>query len=185
MPDRDLTLLLREWGGGSQSAGEVLFPLIYQELRQLARYHSNAGRRNTVEPTALVHEAFLALLKDTKTDWRDRTQFYAFAGVVMRRLVVDAARRRKAAKRGGDAERIEFDDSLEVRAGGMDFEALDEALTRLAALDEQQARIVELRFFAGLTVEETAEHLGVSPRTVNREWGMAKVWLADQLRAER
>lgn len=175
--------MLRAWGGGDTDAGDELFRVIYNELRKMAARHGRGSREATIQPTALVHEAFIALASEGITDWRDRAQFFAFAAVVMRRLLKDYWRRRQARKRGGDQEWVVFDESVHAWMGsGVDFEALDDALTRLAALDATQARIVEYRFYAGLSVEEAAHCLGISPRTVNREWGMAKVWLADQLR---
>ncbi|MBS1872379.1 MAG: sigma-70 family RNA polymerase sigma factor [Acidobacteria bacterium] len=182
MAGKDVTVLLRAWGGGDTAAGEELFETIYQELRRMAARQARA-REATIHPTALVHEAFIALAAESITDWRDRAQFFAFAAVVMRRLLKDYWRRRQARKRGGDQEWVVFDESVHALIGsGIDVEALDDALTRLAALDATQARIVEYRFYAGLSVDEVAHCLGISPRTVNREWGMAKVWLADQLR---
>ncbi len=183
--NEELTKLLRAWGEGDRRAGENLFPLIYEELRRVARRQGGASGR-TVHPTALVHEAFIELANAEKADWRDRRQFFAFAAVVMRRRVVDHARRKGAGKRGGGLEADRFDEQLHTviapRASDLDFESLDEALGRLEALDPEQARLVELRFFAGLSVDETAECLGISPRTVAREWGLAKAWLAGQLR---
>ena len=158
MPDREVTVLLRAWGNGDTEAGEKLFGVIYQELRKMAARHNRASRQATIHPTALVHEAFIALASEGINDWRDRAQFYAFAAVVMRRLLRDYWRRKQARKRGSDHEWVVFDESVHALIGsGIDIEALDEALTRLAALDATQARIVEYRFFAGLSVEEVAQ----------------------------
>ncbi len=186
--NENLTILLRAWGEGDPDAAEHLFPLIYDELRKVAR-RQGAAAGGTVQPTALVHEAFIELAGSSKTDWRDRKQFFAFAAVVMRRLVVNHARRRGASKRGGGVEPDCFDEQLHALISppsprSIDLEALDSALTRLEALDPQHARIVELRFFAGLSVDETADCLSLSPRTIAREWGLAKAWLASQLRPE-
>lgn len=182
MPDHDVTTLLRAWGSGDQNAAENLFPIVYEELRRLARSQGTRDPQATLQPTALVNEAFLEFAKTPITDWRDRAQFFAFASLVMRRLMVEYWRSRNAAKRGGNAGRILFDELIHTPSGGaLDVEALDQALTRLAELDATQARIVELRFFGGMSVEETAQYLGISPRTVYREWGMAKAWLSDCL----
>ena len=180
--NQDVTLLLRAWSAGDHSVAEELFPLVYGELRALARGHATLAADATVGVTALVNEAFIRLAAASKHDWRDRVQFYAFAAVVMRRLSVDYSRQRRAQKRGGDLECIEFDEAIHAMdQTHIDFENLDRALTALEKLDATQARIVELRFFGGLSVDETAQHLGISPRTVNRAWGMAKVWLAEHL----
>lgn len=179
----DVTTLLRAWGDGDRSAGEQLFPLIYEELRRLAGRQGSFDADHTLHATALVHEAFIEFNQGLKSDWRDRAQFFAFAALVMRRLMVDYQRAKRADKRGGSMERIEFDEALHaLLPATIDFEILDDALTRLAQLDQTQARVVEMRFFGGMTVVETAEYLGISVRTVNRQWGMAKVWLADNVK---
>jgi len=182
MDSGEVTTLLRAWGAGDLSAADPLFSRVYDELRSLAQYHSRSHSGATVTPTALVNEAFLELVGDPKADWRDRAQFFAFTAVVMRRLMIAYARSRGADKRGGGVEPIAFDESIHaLGASGVDAEDLDAALTALEQIDAAQAKIVELRFFGGLTVEETAEYLGISPRSVNRQWGMAKAWLADYL----
>lgn len=178
----NITVLLRAWGGGDEIAGEQVYSLIYNELRTMARRHAVGADGNTLQPTALVNEAFVRMMgAEAKTDWRDRSQFFAFTAVVMRRVILDYSRFRKAAKRDGGRV-VPFDETLhDLAVHGVDIELLDEALTRLAAVDERQAKIVELRFFGGMSVDETASYLNVSPRTVNREWGLAKAWLASAL----
>jgi RNA polymerase sigma factor (TIGR02999 family) len=179
----EVTTLLRAWGAGDRSASESLFARVFDELHSLAQYHLRGRPDATLNPTALVNEAFLQLAADPIGDWRDRVQFFAFTAVVMRRLMVDYARNRSAQKRGGGFESIVFDESIHaLQSSGVDAEALDAALTDLEKIDSVQARIVELRFFGGLSVEETAEHLGISPRSVVRHWGLAKAWLADRLK---
>ncbi len=183
MPERDITLLLNAWGQGDRAAGDDLFDKVYQELRRLAAHHQRNGQGETLHPTALVHEAFISL-SGSKLDWRDRNQFFAFTSVVMRRLVLQHARRQGAAKRGAGHQLLTFDESIgPVVDPSLDMEALDAALTRLAELNPVQAKIVEMRFFGGLSVEETASCLELSSRTVKRQWGMAKAWLAAQLQA--
>lgn len=165
---------------GDAAAMSGLFDVLYRELRRLAVVAMRAERRDhTLQPTALVHEAYLRLA-DERTPLAGRHHFFGIAAIAMRRILVEHARARHAAKRGGHAPRLSIDEvdvPLPVAAEAIDFEALDASLTRLAAIDERQARIVELRFFAGLTVEEAAEVLGLSPRTVKREWQMARAWL--------
>jgi len=180
MQEPDVTMMLRAWGKGDTEAGEQLFAIIYDELRSLAAMHHRNSE--TIGPTALVHETFLQMAKDKKLDWRDRTQFYAFTSVVMRRFMANYWRNKRTTKRGGEFEIVVFDDSIApLFETGIDGEALDQALTRLDTLDPRLSRIVELRFFGGLSMEETADHLGLSRRTVTRDWGMAKSYLAAQL----
>ncbi|HLK68469.1 MAG TPA: ECF-type sigma factor [Bryobacteraceae bacterium] len=182
MDQGEVTALLRAWGSGDRSVGDQLFRSIYKELHTLAQYHLRGRPEATVSPTMLINEAFLQLAAEPKSDWRDRVQFFAFTATVMRRLMIGYARRRGAEKRGGGFESIVFDESIHALLNrGIDVEALDEALNALDRLDSTQARIVELRFFGGLSVEDTAEHLNMSPRSVIRHWGLAKAWLADHL----
>ncbi len=182
MGSSDVTLLLRAWGDGDPSAAEELFPVIYEQLKNLARLRAVSTETPSLHPTALVHEAFIAMSNDARADWRDRAQFFAFAAVVMRRIMLQSARARKADKRGGEYAWVQFDELYHSPISvTVDFELLDAALTRLEQLDPTQARIVELRFFGGLAVEETAEILNISPRTVNRQWAFAKAWLAQQV----
>ncbi len=176
----DITVLLRAWGAGDKSVSDELFESIYTQLRTLARYHLRSNSGATLTPTILINEAFLELANDPKSDWRDRVQFFAFTATVMRRLMSAAARRRAAGKRAADVG--VFDESaFPVFDRGLDAAKLDDALTALAQLNANQARIVELRFFGGLSVEEVSVFLGVSERTVIRQWGLAKAWLSGEL----
>ena len=186
----DVTGLLIAWSEGDGAALDALLPVVYAELRRQAR---RALRReapgHTLQPTALVHEAYLKLVEQRPSRWQGRSQFYGVAARCMRQVLVDAARTRRAAKRGGGAQAIRLCDAEELAATpapegetiGDDVLALDEALTRLAALDPDQARLVELRYFAGLTLDDTAATLGVSPATVSREWTVARRWLRREL----
>jgi RNA polymerase sigma factor (TIGR02999 family) len=187
-PDaHEVTALLKAWGSGDESALERLTPLVYDRLRRLAWHYVRHERPGaTLQGTALVHEVFLRLAGTPDIEWRDRTHFFAFASRAMRRILVDAARARRAEKRGGLLERIDVPASdLEASAGSVDRAdelcALDEALKRLASLDPRRAQVIELRFFGGLTVEETAEVVGLSPLTVKRDWRTARTWLAREL----
>ena len=184
----DVTGLLLAWGSGSADAGERLLPVVYAELhRQAAREMRRESADHTLQATALVHEAYLRLVDQRRVEWRSRAHFFGVAAGLMRRILVDHARARRAAKRGGDVrpltlgavERQASDPSGDDPA--VDLLALDDALGRLAALDADQARLVELRWFGGLTIEETAEALGVSPATVKREWVTARAWLRREL----
>jgi RNA polymerase sigma-70 factor (ECF subfamily) len=186
----DVTGLLIAWSQGDAAALDALLPVVYAELRRQAR---RALRReaagHTLQPTALVHEAYLKLVDQRPSRWQGRTQFYGVAARCMRQVLVDAARTRRAAKRGGGAHPITLVDAEQLavastpggEAVGDEVLALDEALTRLAALDPEQARLVELRYFAGLTLDDTAAALGVSPATVSREWTVARRWLRREL----
>ena len=184
MASEDITTLLRAWGSGDAAVSDELFQTIYSQLRSLAKHHLRSRPGVTVTPTVLINEAFVALAADPKNDWRDRVQFFAFTATVMRRLMSAHARQRAAGKRGGGSGSAPFDDSAyPVFDRGLDAAKLDDALTALEKLEPSQARIVELRFFGGLTVEEVATFLGVSERTVIRQWGLAKAWLAGELGA--
>jgi RNA polymerase sigma factor (TIGR02999 family) len=176
--------LLAEWSGGDRAALDRLMPLVYDELRRLARWQLRAeAPGHTLQPTALVNEVFLRLVGQHEASWQNRTQFFGVAAQLMRRILVDHARARAADKRGGGLTRISLSDARDVaNAPGFDVLAVDRALTRLAELDPAQARLVELRFFSGMTVEETALVLGVSARTVKREWRIARAWLFGQLK---
>jgi RNA polymerase sigma factor (TIGR02999 family) len=178
-----VTGLLNDWTNGDQDALNRLMPLVYDELHRLASRHLRHERTgHTLQTTALVHEAYLKLVDQKKANWQNRLQFFAAAAKVMRHILVDYARSRKAAKRGGDYCRLSLDEAvISAEEDDPDLLALDEALNELAALDPQQSRVVELRIFAGLTVDDTAEALGISPRTVKREWSMAKAWLHQQI----
>jgi len=180
----DITGLLASARLGDRQASERVFPIVYKELRRLAAHHM--GREATghsLQPTALVHEAYIRLIQ-SKVDWRDRAHFFAIASRIMRNVLVDEARARLAAKRGAGAGRIALDD-LQIAAPNRyaDILAIDQALTRLSELNERQARVVEMTFFGGLKEEETAETLGISVRTVHRDWATARAWLHAQLSA--
>ena len=185
LPERGVTALLKDWSGGDPTALERLMPLVYGELRKLAASYLRAERSgHTLQPTALVHEAYLRLVDQRSVNWQNRAHFFGIAAQMMRRILVDHARRRQAAKRDAAAYRLPTLSGAESVARDPELLALDEALTGLAALDAEQARIVELRFFGGLTVEETAEVTGVSPATVKREWQTARAWLAREIRPD-
>jgi RNA polymerase sigma factor (TIGR02999 family) len=179
----NVTHLLVAWRQGDQAALAHLLPLVYDELRRLAqRYLQRERPDHTLQATALVHEAYLRLVDQRQAQWQNRAHFFGVAAQMMRRLLVDHARQQHAAKRGGAAPQLALDEALQVAdARAADVVTLDEALTALAALDPQQSRIVELRFFGGLTIEETAEVVGVSPATIKRDWSMAKAWLYREL----
>jgi RNA polymerase sigma factor (TIGR02999 family) len=176
--------LLVEWGKGDRSALEKLTPLVYEELKRLAtRYLRRERREHTLQSTALVHEAWLRLIDQKHVHWQNRAQFFGIAAEMIRRILIDHARNRQAAKRGDGALKLTLDDALaapDIR--DLDLVALDDALQDLAKFDPQQSRMVELRFFAGLSIEESAEVLGVSPATVKREWAAARAWLYRELR---
>lgn len=175
----DITTQLLAWRAGEASARESLFPLVYDELRRIA-HRQMAGERagHTLDTTALVHEAYLKLVDQTRADWTDRTHFFAVAANAMRRILVDYARRYRTDKRGGAPVRVSLTDGMLVAEQRADtLLAVDEALTELARIDERLSRVVECRFFAGLTEKETAEVLGVTERTVRRDWTKAKGWL--------
>ncbi len=166
-------------GEGSGRAIDELLPVVYEELRALAAVHLRGERPNhTLSPTALVHEAYLRLASASRTRWVSRAHFFAIAATVIRRILLKHGRRRRCAKRGGGWQRVELrDDDLTFEIDGVDLIALDEALTKLGRIAPQKLRVVELRFFAGLGVDETAEVLSVSPRTVARDWRFARAWL--------
>jgi len=185
----DITRLLREWQGGSAQALERLIPLVYNELRTLAsRYLSGERRDHTLQTTGLVHEAYLKLAGQREVDWQNRAHFFGIAAQLMRRILVDHARRHRRVKRGGGAPLLSLDDldppSAPLPVDTADAYDLDRALTRLEALDPQQGRIVELRFFGGMTIEEAAEVMDLSPATIKRDWAVAKAWLYRELAAE-
>jgi len=169
--------------GRDKGALDATLPAVYAELRTLAGHYLRRERSDhTLQPTALVHEAYMRLSEQRRVDWRDRAQFFGIAAQMMRRILVNYAEARNAAKRGGDVPRITLDESVSWEGGReMDLVSLDEALTDLGQIDARQARVVELRFFAGLSIEDTAGVLGISPATVKREWSMAKAWLRHEL----
>lgn len=179
----DVTRLLDDLSAGREHALDELLPLVYRELRRRAASYLRRERQDhTLQPTALVNEAFLKLVEQRNVRWQNRAHFFGVAAQAMRRILVDHARTHGRVKRGGAGEQVTLDDELLVAASrSIDLLALDQALERLSALDERQARVVELRFFGGLSVEETAEVLRLSPATIKREWSMAKAWLYAQL----
>jgi RNA polymerase sigma factor (TIGR02999 family) len=184
IPDYDVTALLLAWRAGDIAAPDRLFPLVYDELRRIA--HRQLGRErsdHTLDSTALVHEAYLKLVDQSRAQWADRSQFFAIAARAMRRILVDYARQHLAGKRGGRRERVTLSAetlSLEERADLL--VAVDEALDRLRAIDGRASQVVECRFFGGYTEQETAAALGITDRTVRRDWARAKDWLYDSLR---
>jgi len=179
----DATALLLAWRAGDAAALDTLMPLVHRELHTIAeRLMSRERPGQTLQPTALVNEAFIRLLDVNQIQWQSRAHFLAMAARLMRRVLVDAARTRNAAKRGAGAETILLDDAaIGAAEPGRDVIALHDALEALAAVDSRKSRVVELRYFGGLTVEETAEVLGVSAETVHRDWKMARVWLVREL----
>jgi RNA polymerase sigma factor (TIGR02999 family) len=180
--DAPLTDLLHEWSQGRRDALDRLMPLVIAELRKLARGHlRREAPGHTLQPTALINEVYLRLAARQNVHWRARTQFFAFASRTMRRILVDHARARRAFKRGAGAA-VAFDASLRVARSPVDILALDELLSTLSALDERQAHLVELRIFAGLTIAEAADVLGVAEATVSRDWASARAWLARELK---
>jgi RNA polymerase sigma factor (TIGR02999 family) len=183
---QDVTQLLLAWGNGDQAAFEQLMPLVYEELRKQAqRYMRQQHPGHTLQATALVNEAYLQLIRSDQVRWQNRAHFFAISAQLMRRILVDSARARQNLKRGGAAQRITFEDTLQIAAGRpLELVALDDALNALAQLNERQSRIVELRYFGGLSEEEVAEVLQISARTVRRDWSLARVWLYRELSGE-
>jgi len=182
-----VTQLLQQWSTGRDDARDRLFPVIYGELRRLAASYMRRERADhTLQPTALVHEAFLKLVDQRSVQWQSRAHFFGIAAQAMRRILVDHARAHAADKRGAGESPVSLDEARMIGvAPNVDLIALDEALTRLAAIDPQQGRLVEARFFGGLTIEEAAELLQISPATVGREWTVAKAWLYAELTGTR
>jgi RNA polymerase sigma-70 factor (ECF subfamily) len=182
----EVTRLLLDWSNGNQAALDRLMRLVDRELHRLAHHYmrrENAG--HTLQTTALVNEAYLKLIDQRHVHWKNRAHFFALSAQLMRRILVDHARSRQYAKRGGGAHRITFDEALVVSGPrSIDLVALDEALNKLASIDPRKANVVELRFFGGMSVEETAEAVGISAVTVMREWSMAKAWLFNALNNE-
>lgn len=182
---QQITHMLRDWSGGDRKALESLLPLVYDELhRQAASFLRRERSDHTLQATALINETYLKLIDQRNVNWENRTHFYAIAASLMRRILVDHARSKNREKRGGDAIKLTLNEEVlnsKSDEKSIDLMALDEALTRLEKLDEQQAKIVELRYFSGLTLEETAEALQVSRTTVAADWAMAKAWLHREL----
>lgn len=175
----EVTDLLVEWSEGNVEALEELMPLVFDELRKLARSHfRREDEGHTLQPTALVHEVYMKLVDQRQVQWDNRSQFFAFAALLMRRILVDYAKGRRAAKRGGHVQKLSLDEALGVPEPiDLDVLALDDALSQLAEIDSRQAKVVELRFFVGLTLDEIAEVLDVSTTTVKRDWRTARLWL--------
>jgi len=186
MSTQNITQLLERWGNGNKEVLDELLPIVYDELRrQAARYLRRERAGHTLQTTALIHEAYIRLVDQRNVQWQNRAHFFGIASQLMRRILVDHARTKKRAKRGGSDIRVSLTDvAVAVKGEDLDVLAVDEALERLEAIDKQQARIVELRFFSGLTVEETAEVLSISPATVKRDWSMAKAWLHREISNE-
>ncbi|MEJ7862453.1 MAG: sigma-70 family RNA polymerase sigma factor [Pyrinomonadaceae bacterium] len=181
----EITQMLREWSDGKQEALDNLLPLVYDELhRQAARFLRKERQGHTLQTTALINEAYLKLIDQRDVTWESRAHFFAIAAQAMRRILVDYAKATHRKKRGGDDIKLPLEEAILVAAEekSVDLIALDEALNKLAERDEQQARVVELRYFSGLTLEETAEALHISRATVASDWSMAKVWLYRELR---
>jgi RNA polymerase sigma factor (TIGR02999 family) len=181
----EITEILQDWSDGNREALDELMPLVYQELhRQAARYLRGERQDHTLQSTALINEAYLKLIDQKAVRWQNRAHFFAIAAQAMRRILVDHARSKNRERRGGEFERVDIEDAALVASGegaSIDLIALDAALTKLAKMDEQKARIVELRYFSGLSVKETAEVMAVSTDTVERHWTMAKAWLLREL----
>lgn len=182
----NVTELLQAWSGGDESALEKLIPLVYDELRRLAkRYIGRERPGHTLQTTALVNEAYLRLIDAQQVQWQNRAHFFAISAQLMRRILVDFARSKRFAKRGGETVQVSLAEAvLMPQERDADLVALDEAMAELAKVDERKSRVVELRFFGGLSVEETAEVLKVSAETVMRDWKVAKVWLLRELKRE-
>jgi RNA polymerase sigma-70 factor, ECF subfamily len=185
-PPNEITERLIAWGAGDRAALDQLLPVVYQELRRMAgNYLRQENPGHTLQPTALVHEAWLRLIDQARVDWRNRGQFFGVAAQMMRRILVDHAKSKHREKRGGDAARLSLDEALNLsRERAADLLALDDALDELTRVDERKGRVVELRYFGGFSVEETARILEVSPETVMRDWKVAKAWLYQQIRRE-
>lgn len=185
-PIERVTRLLINWSNGEEEALHEMMPLVYEDLRRLAAFYMSRERADhTLQPTALINETYLRLIDQRRVDWKNRAQFIGLAAQMMRRVLLNHARSRAAARRGGGAQRVSL--SLAADSAGqiqIDLIALDEALERLAAIDQRKSRIVELKFFGGLTTEEIAEVLQVSHATVEREWGFARAWLYDAVKGE-
>ena len=182
----EVTGLLKAWSGGDPAALEQLAPLIFEELQKVARHYMHRERiGHTLQSTALVNEVWVRLINTANADWRDRSHFYACAAQMMRRILVDSARARRSEKRGGPLPKIRLDDASQSHEDeDREIVALDDALNTLAQLDPRKVRMIELRYFGGLSVEETAEVLKISPRSVKRDWTLAKAWLSRELKRD-
>ncbi len=187
--NQDITALLKAWGTGEDAALNKLLPLVYRELKRMARRYSRAGDGRSLETTALVHEAYLRLVDVTSVSWQERSHFFAVAAQIMRRIMVDAARARRSQKRGGQfrlanqSTEVDFDQIPDIGASRADeLLAVHDALEVLAQMDSRQAKVVEMRFFGGLSIDEIAEVLGISPQSVKRDWKLAKAWLGREFK---
>jgi RNA polymerase sigma factor (TIGR02999 family) len=182
-PPDEVTRLLKDWRGGNRDALDALLPIVYKELHRLAHFQlRNERSGHTLQSSALVHEAYLRLLGVNPPEWQNRTHFFAIAAQLMRQILVDYARRHGAGKRGRDVCKVTLEDALITpRGADVDMVALDGALRELAKIDERQSRVVELRFFAGLKLEEISEALEIAPATVQRDWTAARAWLHREL----
>ena len=180
---KDVTQLLVHWGKGDKQALDRLMPLVYDELHRMAsRYLRRERQGHTLQTTALINETYLRIVDQDRVNWQNRAHFFGVAAQMMRRILVDHARSHLYAKRGGGAQKLTLDEAIATpQERDLDLVALDDALTALAEIDPQQSRIIELRFFGGLTIEETAEVLNISPATVKRDWNMAKAWLYGEI----
>ncbi len=181
---KEITEMLHDWSDGKQEALDELLPYVYNELRrQASRYLRRERIGHTLQTTALIHEAYLKLIDQRTVNWQNRAHFFGIAAQAMRRILVDYAKARHREKRGGAGENLPLEEAALMMSGekGVDLVALDEALSRLAEFDERQARIVELRYFSGLSIEETAEVLHISPATVKSDWNVAKAWLRHEI----
>ena len=182
-PSSDVTQLLLDWSNGDKTALDRLMPMVYGELRRLAAHYLNRERADhTLQPTALVHEAYMQLVDESRVDWHSRAHFFGAAARLMRRILVDHARARQAAKRGRGLKVSLVEGLAQSAPPDLDLIALDDALNDLAALDPQQGQVVEMRFFGGLSIEETADVLAISPATVKRDWTTAKAWLRQRMK---
>ncbi len=179
MPRHEISELLHSWSAGDQTALDRLIPLVYNELRRMASgYLRRQGAQNSLQPTAIVHEVYLRLLGQRSVHFENRAQFFGLAAHLIRTILVDHVRQHQAAKRGGGWRKVELTEALDVaHTREVDMIALDQALENLSALDPQQGQIVELRYFGGLTIEDTAKFLKISPATVKRDWNVARAWL--------
>ncbi len=180
----EISRLLQAWSDGNRTALDELLPLVYDELhRQAHRFLRRERQNHTLQTTALIHEAYLNLIEQDRVSWQNREHFFAISANLMRRILVNYANARHRRKRGGSAENLPLDETILIAAQKteVDLLALDEALTRLEVIDKQQAQIVEMRYFSGLTIEETAEVLSISPATIKRDWKMTKAWLHREL----
>jgi len=183
MGEESVTTLLAEWSQGDADALQRLTPLVYEELRRLAsHYLRREDQPQTLQTTALVHEAYIRMVGSDTVEWQGRTHFFGIAARLIRQILVDHARKRHAGKRDSGGPLLSLDDSMDIPDGGqVDLVKLDDALSELARIDEQQSRIIELRFFGGLSIDEVARLVGVSPRTVKRQWAIARAWLFREL----